>query len=248
MAGSAQAFLLRLRGWADAALDLLWPPQCAACGAAVGRNGEVCAGCGTALPWIRGPRCEVCSQPFPGGRGGEFVCANCRDRGFHFVCALAPLLARGSAREMLHRLKYKRERWLAPVLAGWMAEVAEDERLDLGGIGALVPVPLHPARKRERGYNQAELLAGALGRVWGKPVEELLRRKRFTETQTRFDRAERMRNLRGAFEAAGGETIRGRNLLLVDDVFTTGSTLDECARVLIGAGAGAVWAVTAARA
>ncbi len=149
---------------------------------------------------------------------------------------------------MIHRLKYNRERWLAPILAEWMAEVSEDERIDISSIDCLVPVPLHPARKREREFNQAELLAIPLGKIWKKPVELILERTQFTETQTHFDRHERMRNLRKVFSLRKGASVEGRRILLVDDVFTTGSTLDECARTLLEAKAAAVWAVTAARA
>lgn len=154
----------------------------------------------------------------------------------------------GDIREMIHRFKYGRERWLARILASWMAEVAEDPRMDLTSIDALVPVPLHPAREREREFNQAHLLATALGKIWNKPVSPVLLRRRATETQTHFDRQRRMQNLRDAFILVHNADVSAMNLLLVDDIFTTGSTLDECARVLLDANAHAIWAITAARA
>lgn len=201
-----------------------------------------------ALPRITGPRCEVCSQPFPGGLGGDFVCSNCRDRRFHFVCTVSPLLARGAVREMIHRLKYNRERWLAPLLANWMVECLADERLAGQELHALIPVPLHPLREREREFNQSTLLAESLSRRSGLPVRPWLRRIRYTETQTHFDRQHRLGNLSGAFALHPSARPTDKKLLLVDDVFTTGSTLDECARVLLEHGAAAVWAITAARA
>ncbi len=237
----------RWRPWWQAAADLLWPPHCPACDVATPEQG-LCARCRAEWPRITGPRCEVCSQPFPGGAGGDFVCGNCRDRQFHFVCSLSPVLARGGPRELIHRLKYGRERWLATVLAEEMVICLYEERLSGQKLEALVPVPLHPRREREREYNQAELLARALSRRCHLPVVRLLQRVRYTETQTHFDRQARLGNLRGAFALAHGAELAGKKFLLVDDVFTTGSTLDECARVLLAGGAAAVWAVTAARA
>ena len=110
-----------------------------------------------------------------------------------------------------------------------------------------MPVPLHPARKRERGFNQAELLALALHRHSGVPVENALQRTRYTTTQTQFDRSERMENLKGAFRLRRGSNVQDLRMLLVDDVLTTGSTLSECASVLKKAGALSVHAATAAR-
>jgi competence protein ComFC len=207
----------------------------------------LCGPCDRSWPRITGLRCEVCSQPFPAS-DASLVCQNCAERNFHFVASLSPLRAHGAVREMVHRLKYNRERWLARPLAECMAEVGTDERLPLTRVDLLVPVPLHALRQREREFNQAELLARELGRRWQKPVRRLLRRRNYTETQTHFDRQVRMQNLRGAFVLAQNANCDSMNIVLVDDVFTTGSTLDECARTLLEGGAAAVWAVTAARA
>src|SRR5205823_5404499 len=112
----------------------------------------------------------------------------------------------------------------------------------------IVPVPLHPTRQRERGFNQAMLLARSLSPRTSLPVVPALERVRYTTTQTAFDRAERMENLRNAFRLRPRRDVRGSRVLLVDDVLTTGSTLSECARVLKQAGASSVYAATAARA
>lgn len=237
-----------LEPWQEAFLGLIWPPACAACGQALPASSQaLCQRCHITWPRITGHRCEVCSQPFPGG-SEAFICESCRDRQFHFVASVSVLQAVGPVREMVHRLKYGGERWLARPLAGWMAENALDPRLPLGEIAALVPVPLHPLREREREFNQAQLLARELSRLWKKPVRSLLVRRRYTETQTHFDRRHRLQNLSGAFTLRGRPQIGGQKFLLVDDVFTTGSTLNECARVLLEAGSGPVWAITAARA
>lgn len=247
IAGKPRPSFALLAPWWQAAGDLLWPPHCPACDCAT-PTVHLCPRCEAEWPRIVGPRCEVCSQPFPGAEGGDFICQNCRERQFHFVSTLSPVLARGAARELIHRFKYGRERWLARLLAEGMHQSLDDERLHGQVIDALVPVPLHPLREREREFNQADLLARALAKMLHKPVWKALRRLRYTETQTQFDRQTRLGNLRGAFALTHQTSLDGKKLLLVDDVFTTGSTLDECARVLLEGGAAAVWAVTAARA
>ncbi|MFL6538639.1 MAG: ComF family protein [Chthoniobacterales bacterium] len=124
----------------------------------------------------------------------------------------------------------------------------EDPRLTDRSFDLVVAVPLHSARQRERGFNQAALLAELLARETGLRLHDVLERIRYTTTQTAYDRAERMRNLEGAFRLRRGADVQGLRVLLIDDVLTTGSTLSECARVLKAAGAVSVHAATAARA
>ncbi len=129
----------------------------------------------------------------------------------------------------------------------WLSEALTDTRLAGQRFDLIVPVPLHPARQRERGFNQAELLALELQRKCRLPLGRVLQRTRYTTTQTQFDRSERMENLRGAFRLRRGCNVQDLRMLLVDDVLTTGSTLSECAFVLKKAGALSVYAATAAR-
>ena len=147
----------------------------------------------------------------------------------------------------MHDFKYQGFLHLRQPLAAWLAETLDDPRLAGRRIDCIIPVPLHPARERERGFNQAEVLARLLGRQAHLPVRSLLQRIRYTTTQTQFDRAERMQNLAGAFRLRRGGVVRDLRVLLVDDVLTTGSTLSECAEVLKKAGAVSVHAATAAR-
>ena len=151
-------------------------------------------------------------------------------------------------RELIHRFKYQGHFYLRHQLAAWMAEGLADARLRHPPAEALVPVPLHAARQREREFNQAEVLAREVSARAGLPVENLLRRTRYTSTQTQLDRDERMENLRGAFCLRQHAEVSGRHLLLIDDVFTTGSTVEECARVLLESGAASVRVLTVARA
>jgi ComF family protein len=128
-----------------------------------------------------------------------------------------------------------------------VVEAFDDERLVAVRDQRLVPVPLHPARLRERRFNQSDALAEWVARRLDLKVERPLRRQRHTITQTHFDRKQRMRNLRGAFALRHNAGVKDKSFLLVDDVLTTGSTLDECARVLLAGGARSVRAITVAR-
>jgi ComF family protein len=228
-------------------VSLFYPPFCAVCKRAVEPDERLCPGCAEKAPRIRPPFCAKCSQPFSGAITGSFTCANCANRVLHFEAAVSAYRSRGVVRELVHSFKYGRQIHLRHLLGHWLAETQADSRLAGRRFDLAVPVPLHPARQRERGFNQAELLAGALHRSCGLRVGNVLQRTRYTATQTLFDRSERMENLKGAFRLRRGGNVQDLRMLLVDDVLTTGSTLSECASVLHEAGALSVHAVTVAR-
>jgi len=155
--------------------------------------------------------------------------------------------ASGAIREAVLLLKYGGRSSMGRHLGRLMAEAASG-LLDLEQFDLLIPVPLHPRRERARGYNQAALLARALGRATGRPVgSRVLRRIRHTEAQHGGQR-EREENVKGAFGVARPDRVQGRKVLLIDDVFTTGATVSECAKVLLAAGADEVGVYTLARA
>ena len=226
--------------------SLFFPSHCAGCGRSVSEGAHLCRKCGDSIEKIRPPRCEVCSQPYSGDVP-VFTCPNCQGDTFHFDCAIAVVRSSGVVREMVHRLKYGKELWLGRILAGWMREGLDDPRLHGWTPDALVPVPLHPRRLREREFNQAEILCQELSQASGIRVFSPLVRCRYTTTQTQLDRRGRRQNLRDAFILGKNADVTNMNLLLVDDVLTTGSTLDACAAVLLESGARSVRALTAAR-
>lgn len=219
-----------MRIWVEAVLGLVFPS---------GRPPR---------PWTRlqRPFCERCAEPYPRAIEGEFLCANCRGRKWTLQRVRAAYRAVGTLRETILRFKYGKEYHLRPWLGRWMHDgyraYYAGEKWD-----ALVPVPLHPERRKERGFNQSEEIARWLGSRISLPVESGLVRVRPTPPQARLRRVERLRNLRGALALAPGFDPRGRRLLLCDDVFTTGATADACARVLRQAGADEVAALTVAR-
>src|SRR2546423_5218503 len=232
----------------DAAASLFYPPTCAICSANIERSEYVCGDCEARAPRVVAPFCAKCSEPFPGAITQTFSCANCQHRALHFHCAVAAYRSRGLVREVLHQFKYGKQRHLRHPIAKWLSESLSDARLCGRHFDVVVPVPLHPARERERGFNQAALIAELFATSARVPARPVLERIRYTTTQTAYDRAERMENLHGAFRLRKKQDVRGLHVLLIDDVLTTGSTLSECARVLRAAGAVSVHAATAARA
>ena len=199
-------------------------------------------------PWARleRPFCERCAEPFARPVAASFECANCAKRNWSLGRLRAAYREQGSVREAILGFKYGRKFHLRPWLGRWLADGFREhyaaEQWD-----ALVPVPLHPERRRKRGFNQSAEIAGWLGKRAGIPLVEGLRRVRVTAPQARLTRAERLRNLRGSLVLAPGFDPRGKRLVICDDVFTTGATADACAKVLLRAGAGEVVALAVAR-
>jgi len=229
-------------------VSLLYPPGCTICGKSIRAGEYLCDQCETKAVRIVAPFCQKCSEPFEGSITNTFACANCAHRTIYFDAAVSAYRGRGVVRQIIHEFKYGRQIHLRHLVARWLNSALDDERLRQSHFDVIMPVPLHPARQRERGFNQASLLAELLSAQTSIPVKPLLERTRYTTTQTALDRSERMENLHNAFRLRKNADVRGLRVLLVDDVLTTGSTLNECARILKRASAFSVHAATAARA
>lgn len=229
-------------GW-EAVVDLVFPRLCCVCEAPVG-EGWFCEGCEEGMPWVEAPYCGVCGEVYEGAVEGDFRCMNCSGRRLEFEFAVAACRAEGAVREMVHGFKYERRLHLRGALAGLLMRTLEERRLAGEDLGEwlLVPVPLHGGREADREYNQSWELCVRLSEMTGIRAVRALVRTRETVTQAGLSRVERLRNLRGAFElrrgwfGRGRMGLEGRRILLVDDVFTTGATTNECARVLRRAG------------
>ena len=225
-----------MKPYVEALADLFYPQRCVGC---EGRASDVlCRPCFEALPMVGSPACARCGMPTA---FEAFVCDRCKGTDFAFEVARAPLRYEGVGKSIVHALKYKAytkvvEKLTAPLMFGVLDG---DHPFD-----AVVPVPLHPSRRRKRGFNQAELLARGLARPLGAPVSCALRAVRRTRDQVDLSAAERRANVAGAFSAEG--RLRGR-VLLVDDVFTTGATMSACADALLRAGVAEVHAVSLCR-
>lgn len=229
-------------------VSLIYPPACTICSASIGSTEYLCPDCEGKLSRIVPPFCAKCSEPFDGAITTRFSCVNCAHRKLYFDAAISAYRSRGIARHVILNFKYRKEIYLRHLLGRWLIAALDDQRLRDRKFDAIIPVPLHPAKQRERGFNQAALLAELVGLKLGIRARPILERVRFTTTQTAFDRAERMQNLRHAFRLRRNADVRRLDVLLIDDVLTTGSTLSECARILKQNGARTVYAATAARA
>ena len=235
--------------WLNAGLAFFYPEVCQLCGSqrAAPQEGFVCERCWSQVRFIKPPFCERCGLPFDGEITTPFECANCREMELHFRSARSAVAAGGVALEAIHRYKYQRALWFEPFLADLLIRQAVPE-LRGAGWNLIVPVPLHPTKKREREFNQAERLADRLGAALQIPVNKnLLRRVVPTRTQTLLTRQQRAANVRNAFMVRGGRRLHGERVIVVDDVLTTGATTSACAKALLAAGAGEVCVWTVAR-
>jgi ComF family protein len=218
-------------------IDLLFPPRCGGCQTA---GSLWCAACRAATQPIEPPWCEKCGEPFVADR----LCANCRNYPLVIDKIRSAALFDGVLRQAIHRFKYERLSGLAEPLGDLLADYWCAEQLTADW---LIPVPLHPSRERDRGYNQSELLARQLARRVNVPVSSKgLRRTRATAVQMTLNAAERRQNVAGAFECVEVQ-VRGARVMIVDDVGTTGATLDACAQAVLKAGAVSVMGLTLAR-
>jgi ComF family protein len=235
-----------LRLGLDALLSVLLAPACAACDDPLDHptRGPVCAACWRAILPITPPICDRCGDPLPTWRDVSLPLARCpRCRRTHRVIDRARAIGvyDGALRAVIHALKYEGRRSLARPLGQLMRQRGADM---LEGAACVVPVPLHASRRRQRGFNQA----GDLAQHLGVPVCAALRRVRATPTQTGLPAARRHRNVRDAFAATrSAHALIGAIVVLIDDVSTTGATLEACARALKQAGVTEVRALTAAR-
>lgn len=240
------------RAWIGHALGFFYPDGCQICGErrATRDEGYVCSDCWRrpeGVRFIKPPFCDTCGLPYQGDITHEFDCSNCRDMELHFARARAAVVARGLVLDVIHRYKYQRALWFEAFLADLLIRAAKPD-LAASPTDLIIPVPLHPLKRKEREFNQADRLAAALGAATGIPVEKrIVKRVLPTQTQTLLSREQRARNMRNAFAVEKPRPLVGKRIVLVDDVLTTGATTSACARALRKAGAKDVIVWTVAR-
>jgi ComF family protein len=244
--GEAQALRIGLKNALDAVLAVLVAPECAACGTLLDEptSGPVCKPCWRSILPLTPPLCDACGDPLPTWRTISLPmaqCPRCRRTPRRIARTRAVGAYDGALRAVVHALKYDGRRSLARPLAALMCERGGDV---LAGADVVVPVPLHPSRRRGRGFNQAADLA----RYLPLPAVSALRRVRPTAAQASLPASRRHRNVRDAFAPARSASyLAGLTIVLVDDVSTTGATLEACARALDGQRIQEIRALTAAR-
>jgi ComF family protein len=241
--------LERIMKFRSTLFQFFLPPQCPCCEKFLeeGQQG-VCSNCLSEIRWIVPPFCSICGIPFISKEIEDHPCGACMTHRKYFTIARALGTFEGSLQEAIYRWKYEGKTHLTPFLAEWMAEGLnrywEPDSLDL-----LIPVPLHPQRLRQRGFNQALLLVKELSRRIGIPYRKtIVQKKKSTIPQVNLSGVEREKEVRGTFHVIGSEELLGKSVLLVDDVYTTGATVNECSKVLLRGGAEKVDVLTLAHA
>jgi ComF family protein len=231
----------------------LFPSDCRLCATPLTNISRVpvCPNCLSEMAPIAGATCEICGERLGSGRSvlPSQLCPACQETRPHFTKAAAYGAYDGGLRELIHLLKYERVEPAAVVLGRMLGEAIQNLNIRADSI-LVIPVPLHSSKRRERGFNQSELIARAALKRNAFPCEmgaDVLERTRPTVSQIGLTRPQRVENIRGAFRVRHPSRVSGRNVVLVDDVLTTGTTVSECARILRKAGAEKVWVATVAR-
>ncbi len=236
-------------------LDLIFPPRCAICRDFLWRaekeidpaDRALCQGCIDRFREVDSPLCPLCGLPLASWVEEDHYCENCLRRRPQYEWARAVYTYEGSLREAIHQFKFAGKSQLAGTLGKLLALATKKWLPDLSDY-LLMPVPLHPRRLRERGFNQSLLLARQVASRLGAELDPLsLSRVRYTKPQTGLRGDERRKNVRRAFSCSNHSSLKGKDVILVDDVTTTGSTLNECARALKRSGAKRVFGTALAR-
>jgi ComF family protein len=257
MCGTHEAKADRPTGWGslvrrfgEALLDLFLPRSCAGCQDVWLAAGEGlwCKNCLRELSWIRSPICPRCGTPYTNSPSApDHLCGECTLSPVPFDTARSAVEHSGVVRDRIHQLKFGGRLHWVPPLADLLAYTFQ--QACPGSVDLVLPVPLHVRRLRQRGFNQSALMARALGRRLRLPVHfDILVRTRWTDPQTRLSREERRQNVKGSFCVTVPGGVESKSVLLIDDVYTTGTTLMECSKILKKAGAGEVHALTVTRA
>jgi ComF family protein len=234
------------RALVDGVVDGVLPPRCLQCGATVDEVDALCGACWGAITFFAPPWCAICGLPFPHPMGEGAICADCARQRPSFDTARSVLRYDKHSRRLVLMLKHGDQTHLARAFGRWMHRAGREV---LAGADIVIPVPLHWTRLFTRRFNQSALLAHAVRTAGGPPVAaDWLVRRRRTPSQGTLGPLARARNVRGAFALRPGRDIKGKRVVLIDDVLTTGATAEECARVLRRAGAAQVGVLVLARA
>jgi len=229
--------------------EVIFPPQCLGCAEILDpESGQIfCPACSVQIKFIAGGICHICGTTYPDSPSEGHLCGDCLENKTYFSYARAVFSYEKFILNAIHRFKYKRDISIGEMLASFMAGFSFPD-IDFTNYSLIIPVPLHIKRLRERGFNQSLVLARAVEHKRQIPVNfSVLKRHKFTLTQTGANRDERKENIKGAFEVTDKKKIAGKNIILIDDVYTTGATINECAKTLIKAGAQKVAVLTLAR-
>jgi len=229
-------------------IELIYPAHCLICSQRIINNKDwepLCWECFNKIKWNLPPFCNICGRNIPVELVPANICVDCKKQKHFFDRAWSIFLYEGIIRECIHKFKYENKigliSFFEKVLIDFTKKFIPIEDFDF-----ILPIPLHPTREREREFNQAFLLAKPIAKKFNKIIIRNIYRKKFTLPQSSLSIEERFKNIKGAFGIRNKKEILGKNILIIDDVFTTGSTVDECARLLKENGAKRIEVLTLA--
>ncbi len=239
-----------LRQFINGLVDIIYPRKCLGCREKLppaSQNEPICAKCLSNIKKSIPPFCSSCGRHLEKSNLIKNTCRNCLRSKLHFDRAFSPFTYEGTIKRLIHEFKYKGKDYLGPYLSAMMVEFIKEYDLPINYIDFIIPVPLHKTKLREREFNQAQVLAELIAKEFKKEVlTDALKRQRYTKTQTDLEVNERTENVRGSFLVTNPQIIKGKNLLIIDDVLTTGATSSEAAAALKEAGANIAFVLTLA--
>lgn len=241
---------LKLRNIIGGLVELVYPKTCLVCKKKLTDSSVdnlVCFECWGKIKRNLPPFCCCCGRQLSRKNLTKSICAGCIKKTLHFDRAFSPCVYEGTLKELIHEFKYKNKDYLGSTLSKLMIDFIKEYELPMDLIDFIIPVPLHKTRLREREYNQAEILSNHIGREFKRMVSNnILIRNRYTKTQTELEPEKRLSNVKNSFSVTHHDVFKGKNLLLIDDVLTTGSTVSEAAYALKNSGANIVFVLTLA--
>lgn len=230
--------------------EIVYPKICLSCKKKLGVSSidsVICKHCWEKIERNKPPFCHSCGRNLKKSRITKGICPQCLKGKLHFDRAFSPCLYTGTTKELIQQFKYNRKDYLGSTLSGFMIDFIKEYNLPMEHIDLVVPIPLHSSRLREREFNQAQILSSNICKEFKKDLSnDILFRSRRTKTQTELSTEERLSNIVGSFTTAKGINLKGKNILLIDDVITTGATSSEAALSLKKAGCGIVFVLTLA--
>jgi ComF family protein len=240
-----------LREFLSSLADIIYPRVCLVCKNSLKNvssiDNSVCGQCWTKIKRNLPPFCHSCGRHLEKANFNKNICPSCLKKSLHFDRAFSPCVYEGVVKELIHKFKYNDKDYLGFTLSKLMIEFIKEYNLPIDCLDLIVPVPLHQTKLREREFNQAQVLSNYIAAEFNKKaLDKTLIRNRLTKTQTELETKARFVNVQGSFAITGKEGLKDKNILLVDDVLTTGATSSEAAYVLKNAGANIVFVLTLA--
>lgn len=232
--------------WLKSIIDIILPPRCLLCGKAIHSDSSLCSDCFANINFISKPYCKHCGLPLTGNSPDALCCINCLSHKSSFRLCRSAVKYDNFSKKLILDFKFSDHLENKKLLSYWLFMAGDD--IFKQGVDVIIPVPLHCARLFKRKYNQSAVLADGLSKLCNIPADySSLKKIKHTTPQIQCSGKQRTRNVKDAFHVTAPESIKGKRIVLIDDVYTTGSTLNECAKVLKNAGAKSVDALTVAR-